>query len=154
MRIYYNQQAVPVAPYRIPLGLAKLKREGADISLISYGWTVVECMLAADKLAKNGIQADVLDLRSLVPLDWDSIKASVSKTKRAVVVHAATEFCGFGAEIAAKLQEDLFGELRAPVLRLGAVFTPPPFSLALESQHFPTVEKIVDLSLNAMGTKT
>ncbi len=150
MRLYYNPAPVPVEPYRIPLGLAACKRAGADISLISYGWTVLECLAAAEQLAAQGIEAEVIDIRTLVPLDWNAIQASVAKTRRAVVVHPATEFCGFGAELAAKLHETLHGQLLAPVRRLGAAYTPPPFTLALESLHFPTTDAVVALAQESM----
>ena len=146
MRLYYNVQDVPTPEYRIPLGVAKQRREGSDLSIISYSWPVVECMAAAEQLAAQGIDAEVIDLRTLVPLDWQAIKASVAKTKRAIIVHAATEFCGFGAELAAKLHEELHGSLAAPIKRLGAVYSPPPFALSLESHHFPTVEGILELA--------
>jgi pyruvate/2-oxoglutarate/acetoin dehydrogenase E1 component/TPP-dependent pyruvate/acetoin dehydrogenase alpha subunit len=146
MRLYYNVQDVPTPEYRIPLGVAKKRREGSDISIISYSWPVVECMAAAEQLAEQGIDAEVIDLRTLVPLDWQAVKASVAKTKRAIIVHAATEFCGFGAELAAKLHEELHGSLAAPVKRLGAAYSPPPFALSLETHHFPTVEGILELA--------
>lgn len=151
MRLYYNVAAVPEAAYRIPLGVAKTCRPGEDVTLIGYGWPVVECLAAADQLAEQGVSAEVLDLRSLVPLDWTAIKQSVAKTKRAVIVHAATEFCGFGAEIAAKLHEELHGQLAAPVTRLGAAYSPPPFALSLETHHFPTVEGILQHVTTAIG---
>jgi pyruvate/2-oxoglutarate/acetoin dehydrogenase E1 component len=146
MRLYYNVQDVPTPAYRIPLGVAKKRREGKDLSIISYSWPVVDCMAAAEQLAEAGIDAEVIDLRTLVPLDWQAVKASVAKTKRAIIVHAATEFCGFGAELAAKLHEELHGALDAPIKRLGAVYSPPPFALSLESQHYPTVEAILELA--------
>lgn len=151
MRLYYNVAAVPEDAYKIPLGLAKTCRPGDDITLISYGWPVVECLTAAEQLEQQGVSAEVLDLRSLVPLDWTAIRSSVAKTKRAVIVHAATEFCGFGAEIAAKLHEELHGQLVAPITRLGAAYSPPPFALSLESHHFPTVEGILRHVGNALG---
>lgn len=151
MRLYYNVAAVPKDAYKIPLGLAKTCREGKDITLIGYGWPVVDCLAAAEELAEQGVSAEVLDLRSLVPLDWTAIRESVAKTKRAVIVHAATEFCGFGAEVAAKLHEELHGQLAAPVTRLGAAYSPPPFALSLESHHFPTVEGIVQHARVALG---
>lgn len=146
MRVYYDVAEVPEEAYRIPLGLAKRRREGTDVTLISYGWTVTDCLAAAEELAKDGVSAEVIDLRTLVPLDWDAVRESVAKTRRAVVVHAATEFCGFGAEIAAKLHEELHGDLLSPVLRLGAAFSPPPFSLNLEPAHFPDTARVVALA--------
>ncbi len=146
MRLYYNEQDVPTPAYKIPLGVAKKRREGSDLSIISYSWPVVECMAAAEELAELGIDAEVIDLRTLVPLDWQAVKSSVAKTKRAIIVHAATEFCGFGAELAAKLHEELHGSLAAPIRRLGAAYSPPPFALSLEKHHFPTLEGILELA--------
>lgn len=143
MRLYYNVRDVPTPAYRIPLGVAKKRREGSDVTLISYSWPVIECMAAADTLANEDIDAEVIDLRTLVPLDWQAVRDSVAKTKRAVIVHAATQFCGFGAELAAKLHEDLHGTLEAPVRRLGAAYCPPPFAVSLEAHHFPTTEGIL-----------
>ena len=151
MRLYYNPDAVPAEPYRVPLGLAAVKRAGTDVSLISYGWTVLECLAAADRLSEDGISAEVVDIRTLVPLDWQGILASVAKTRRAVIVHPSTEFCGFGAELASKLHETLHGELLAPVRRLGAVYTPPPFTLALEPHHFPDGDGVVELARKTVG---
>lgn len=145
MRLYYNVEPVPADAYRIPLGLAATRREGSDVTLLSYGWPVHECLAAAETLAENGTSAEVIDLRCLVPLDWASVRESVAKTGRAVIVHAATEFCGFGAELAARLHQELHGSLRSPVRRLGAAYAPPPFALSLEPRYFPSAEAIVGL---------
>ncbi len=151
MRLYYDTAAVPTAPYRIPLGVAARRREGTDLTLLAYGWPVSDCLAAAETLAGDGIEPEVIDIRSLVPLDWATIRDSVAKTRRAVIVHAATEFCGFGAELAAKLHEELHGELDAPVRRLGAAFSPPPFALSLETHHFPNSDAVVALARQALG---
>ena len=141
-RVHFIPGAVPEGDYRIPLGLANTVREGSDISIISYSWGVTESLAAADTLAEAGISAEVIDLRSLIPLDWNSITKSVSKTGRALIVHPAVEFCGFGAELAARLQEQFFGKLKAPVGRMGARYTPIPFSQSLEALHFPNAAGI------------
>jgi pyruvate/2-oxoglutarate/acetoin dehydrogenase E1 component len=103
---------------------------------------VPTCLAAADVVAERGISVEVIDLRSLVPLDMATVLESVGGTGRAVVVHEATTFAGPGAEIASQITEHLFGELMAPVLRVGAQFTPTPFSPALTNR--PTLERIVD----------
>lgn len=136
-RVHFVPGLVPEGDYRIPLGLAHVVREGSDISLITYSWGVPETLAAADLLAEKGISAEVIDLRSLVPLDRQTIGESVGMTGRALIVHPAVEFCGFGAELAAWLQEDFFGRLKAPVGRLGARHTPIPFNQSLEALHFP-----------------
>ncbi|HEY3695704.1 alpha-ketoacid dehydrogenase subunit alpha/beta [Phenylobacterium sp.] len=128
---------VPVGDYRIPLGVAKVKREGTDISLITFGWQVNQCLGAAEDLEKEGISVEVVDLRSLMPLDYHRVIDSVRKTGRGLVVHAATEFCGLGAEIAATLNEELFGKLKAPVGRLGADYMPIGYSNLIETAQIP-----------------
>lgn len=144
MRLYFTPGEVPLEEYRIPLGKADIKREGKDLSIISYGWAVGEALAAAEQLAGDGIDAEVLDLRSLVPLDRQAILESVGKTGRALVTHAAVEFGGFGAEIAAMLQEALHGKLKAPVGRVGGRYTPIAFSQGLEALHFPNAARIAD----------
>ena len=112
------------------------------MSIITYGSGVRAALEAADALESDGISTEVVDLRSLVPLDVDGVLASVGKTKRALVLHDATEFCGPGAEIAALVAERLFGVLAAPVRRLGAKYAPVPF--APELNPFPTHESITE----------
>jgi 2-oxoisovalerate dehydrogenase E1 component len=135
---------VPVVDYRIPLGVAKVRREGTDISLISYGWEVNECLAAAEALREEHVSVEVVDLRTLVPLDYHRVLESVKKTRRALVVHAATEFCGFGGEIASTVAEELFSTLKAPVGRLGADYAPIAYSHDIEMAQIPQAESIVD----------
>ncbi|WP_373077425.1 thiamine pyrophosphate-dependent enzyme [Zhongshania sp.] len=137
MLTYTTREEVPVGDYRIPLGVAKVKREGSDITLITYGWQVAQCLAAAEELAKEGISAEVLDLRTLLPLDYDRILASVEKTGRALVVHAATEFCGLGSEIASTINEELFTKLKAPASRFGAAYAPIAYSKIIETAQIP-----------------
>ena len=133
---------VPLEDYRIPLGVAKVRREGSDITAITYGWQVQECLTAAEELQKEGINLEVIDLRTLVPLDYHRVLESVKKTRRALVVHAATEFCGFGAEIASTLNEELFSTLKAPVARLGADYAPIAYCREIESNQIPQAKSI------------
>ncbi len=142
MLTYALKEQVPVGDYRIPLGVAKVKREGTDVTLITYGWQVMQCMMAAEELAKEGINAEVLDLRTLLPLDYDRILSSVEKTGRALVVHAAVEFCGLGAEIASTINESLFGKLKAPASRFGAAYAPIAYSKTIETAQVPNVGSI------------
>lgn len=137
------KQEVPVGDYRIPLGVAKVRREGTDISLISFGWQVNQCLAAAEELAKDGVNAEVIDLRSLMPLDYHRVLDSVKKTRRALVVHAATEFCGLGSEIASTINEELFPILKAPASRFGAYYTPISFSREIEAAQMPHTASIV-----------
>jgi pyruvate dehydrogenase E1 component beta subunit len=141
--LYRIKDAVPEEEYTLPLGIADIKRTGEDVSLITYGRMVQMCLGTADKLAEDGISAEVLDLRSLSPLDADAILKSVKKTRRAVIVHEAVEFSGFGAEIAARIASDeAIFSLKAPIKRVGAHCCPIPFSPALEKIVFPTPERI------------
>ncbi len=137
MLTYATKEEVPLGDYRIPLGVANVRREGTDISLITYGWQVMQCLAAAEELAKEGISAEVIDLRTLLPLDYDRILGSVEKTGRALVVHAATEFCGLGAEIATTINEELFGKLKAPASRFGAAYAPIAYSKIIETEQIP-----------------
>ncbi len=137
MLTYTMREQVPVGDYRIPLGVAKVKREGSDITLITYGWQVMQCLQAAEELAKEGISAEVIDLRTLLPLDYDRILSSVEKTGRALVVHAATEFCGLGSEIASTINEELFTRLKAPASRFGAAYAPIAYSRTIETAQIP-----------------
>ncbi|GAB3108575.1 alpha-ketoacid dehydrogenase subunit alpha/beta [Pseudomaricurvus hydrocarbonicus] len=143
MLTYALKEEVPVGDYRIPLGVAKVKREGTDITLVTYGWQVMQCLQAAEELAKEGINAEVLDLRTLLPLDYDRILGSVEKTGRALVVHAAVEFCGLGSEIASTINEELFTKLKAPASRFGAAYAPIAYSKTIETAQVPNVASIV-----------
>ncbi len=143
MRCYFVPGEVPKGDYRIPLGKAAVAKPGTDLTIISYSWAMQEALAAAVLLAKQGINAEVVDLRSIVPLDMATVLASVAKTGRALIVHAAVEFGGFGAELAARIQEAAWGRLKAPVARLGARYTPVPFAQNLEAMHFPSADGIV-----------
>ncbi len=143
MRCYFGQGSVPEGHYSIPLGVADIKRPGSDLTLITWGWPLLDCLAAAERLKEDGIDAEVLDLRTLVPLDKPALLESVLRTRRAIVVHSAVEFCGFGAEIATMLHQALHRDLKSPVTRVGARYTSVPFSQALEPLHFPSEERIV-----------
>jgi pyruvate/2-oxoglutarate/acetoin dehydrogenase E1 component len=134
---YWNPGSPPQVGQRIPLGKANVLREGSDVTLISYSRTVHDCAVVADKLAKEGIQVEVIDLRTISPLDEATLLQSVAKTGRAVVVHEAVRKFGVGAEIAALLHENLFGQLKAPVQRIGSNQSPVPFSKTLETAFVP-----------------
>ena len=138
-----NQGQVPEESYMVPLGEASVVREGSDVSIITYSRMVGESISAAKTLSENGIEAEVLDLRSLQPMDTDAIVASVKKTQRVVVVHEAVRFGGLGGEIAAQIQEEAFDYLDAPVARVGAPFSPVPFSPVLEQAYIPNADRIV-----------
>lgn len=139
---YFMPSEVPLGDYRIPLGQAAVRRVGTDLTIISYGRQVSDAMLAADVLDREGISVEVVDLRTLVPLDADTVLASVAKTGRALVVHEAVTRCGFGAELSAVIIENVFDSLVAPVRRLGARNTPVPYARELESVFAPTKTSI------------
>ena len=143
MNCYFSRGPVPQGDYRIPFGSARILQEGTDVTLLAYSWAVGEASQATETLAEQGISAEVIDLRSVQPMDMATILASVRKTGRLLVTHPAVEFCGVGAEIAAQVHESLFSELKAPVARYGAAYTPIPFSKTLEAQHFPNADGIV-----------
>ncbi|PWC89291.1 pyruvate dehydrogenase complex E1 component subunit beta [Azospirillum sp. TSO5] len=139
----YSAGEVPEDADAIPLGKAAVRREGRDVTLVSYAKTVGTCMAAADTLAAAGVNAEVIDLRSLKPLDEDAILRSVAKTGRLVVVHEASRLCGVGAEIAALVAEKAFASLRAPVLRLTGPDAPAPASFPLEQAFVPQADAVV-----------
>jgi pyruvate/2-oxoglutarate/acetoin dehydrogenase E1 component len=153
IRLQGQRGMVPVDPgFSIPLGEADIKRQGDDVTLISYGRGIVECLAAAGKLEESGINAEVLDLRTLVPLDVPTMVESVRRTRRAVVVHDAVRFAGPGAEICAVLQEELFAELAAPIARVGARFVPNPAARALEAAVYPSADRIVEVARSTLGS--
>jgi pyruvate dehydrogenase E1 component beta subunit len=139
---------VPDGDHRVPFGKARLVREGSDVSLFAYGAMIPPSMEAAETLAKEGIQVEVIDPRTLVPLDEAALIASVEKTGRAVVVHEAARFCGVGGEIAAILAEKAFFSLKAPIARVTGYDTPFPY--ALENLYLPNAEKIAHAARSAM----
>lgn len=132
---------VPEGHYEVPLGRARVAREGDDVTLVAWGAMVPVCVEAATRLASEGIEADVVDPRTLWPLDLDAIVASVKRTGRAVIVHEAPRTAGFGAEIAALIAERCFLWLEAPVARVTGYDTPVPY--ALEDAYLPTPARVV-----------
>jgi pyruvate dehydrogenase E1 component beta subunit len=133
---------VPEERYEIPIGVATVARPGDDVTVVAYGRMANEALAAAEQLAGEGISVEVIDPRTLQPLDIDTIVASTRKTNRAIVVHEAVRFGGLGAEIAAEIQEAAFDHLDAPVGRIGAPFSPVPFSPVLEGGYVPNAERI------------
>lgn len=130
--------------FEIPLGVANTTRPGTDITVISYGRMVGESLKAASILASEGVDVEVIDLRTLQPLDTDHIVASVKRTNHCVVVHEAVRFGGLGAEVAAQIQEEAFDYLDAPVGRIAAPFAPVPFAPTLENAYVPDAKRVAD----------
>ena len=140
--LYQTKGEVPEEEYLIPLGKADIKRPGKDVTIITYSKSVLTALDAAAQLEKEGIDAEVLDLRTLVPLDFEAITQSVSKTGRVLVVHEACERSGFGAEVVAQIADKLFDELDAPVLRVCGANIPVPNATLPEIESAPTAERI------------
>ena len=140
--LYRERGNVPEGEYLVPIGVSDIKRPGADATVVSYSRQVQFALQAAEILAGEGIDAEVIDLRTLYPLDIAPVLESVKKTNRAMVVHEAVRFGGLGGEVAAQIQELAFDYLDAPVKRLGAAHTPVPFAEPLEMASFPSVETI------------
>lgn len=141
--LYQEEGPVPSGRHRVPLGKAEVKREGTDLTLISCSRMTQVALVAAEELTSQGVAAEVVDLRSLVPLDRETILESVARTRRAVVVDEGAIDYGITAEIAALISAELFGELLAPVGRVGALATPVPFSPPLEKTVIPQVEDVI-----------
>jgi len=137
-----GRMEVPRELYTIPLGEASIRREGTDLSIITYGAMVEEALEAASTLSAEDISCEIIDLRTLVPLDKKAILESVRKTSRALIVHEAVRTGGFGAEVAAIISEEAFDVLDAPPARLTAPDTPVPYSPPLEKAFRPDAEKI------------
>ena len=141
--MYRTKGPVPADPdFLVPFGVAALRRAGTDLTVVATGLMVPRALEAAERLASEGVELEVIDPRTLVPLDMETIVASVEKTGRALVVHEAVRTAGPGAEIAARIQESAFFALEAPVWRLGALDTPVPQSPDLEQLVIPSADQI------------
>lgn len=142
--LQFTEGPVPEERYAIELGKAAVKREGADVTLVATMATVPAALRAATRLAREGIEVEVIDPRTIFPLDLDTILASVAKTNRAVVAHEAVGFCGFGAEISALIAEQGFDDLDAPVARVTAPHRPMPYQKDLEAATIPDADRIAE----------
>jgi len=142
--LYRKKGEVPEEDYEIPLGVADIKREGSDVTIITYGRMVQVCLDAAQELAKEGISIEVVDPRCLLPLDTETLIASAKKTGRVLIVHEACQTGGFGGEISAVISaSEAFYYLDAPVKRLGGLDVPIPYCPELEKNVVPTVETVI-----------
>ncbi|SCW72166.1 pyruvate dehydrogenase E1 component beta subunit [Sphingobium faniae] len=142
MPSYWTQGAAPEQGKRIPLGQARIAREGSDLTIVTYSRMVGEALAAAEALSKDGLSIEVVDLRTIAPWDRDTVLQSVAKTGRLLTVHEATKPFGVGSEIAAEVNEELFGRLKSPIRRLGGAFCAVPFSKPLEDAFAPTARTI------------
>jgi len=152
-KIGSSRGPVPEGRFAIALGEAAVRRPGTDVTLIAYSIMVRHAEQACAELAESGIDAELVDLRSLVPLDLETLYASVRKTRHAVVCHEAWTFGGFGAEIAAQITEELFDELEAPVARVGSRRSHIPFSPPLERAIVPQKEEVVGAVRHVLGSR-
>lgn len=144
MRLMQARGDAPDGEYIVPIGKASIRREGSDLTIVSWGPVCCEAVLAAETLEKEGIHAEVVDLRTLSPIDKDTILNSVAKTSRLLIAHEAVKQAGLGAEIAAIVAEEGMDYLDAPIKRLGGPFAPIPFSPVLEAGYFISADKIAD----------
>jgi pyruvate dehydrogenase E1 component beta subunit len=142
--LYNFKGEVPDEEFHIPLGLGDIKRAGKDVTIVAWSRSVVTSMTAAKTLAEQGVEAEVVDPRTLRPLDEDLIFESVRKTNRCVVVEEGWRMAGFGAEIADRIQRECFDDLDAPVLRVTSEDVPMPYAKTLEKAYLPQPEKVVD----------
>ncbi|HEU5329177.1 MAG: alpha-ketoacid dehydrogenase subunit beta [Thermomicrobiales bacterium] len=149
--LYGTRGEVPEGDYTVPLGQAEVKREGTDLTIVTYSRSLMIAQQAADQLAKQDISVEIVDLRSLRPLDTGPAVASVQKTNRALVVEEDWRSCGMGAEIVARLQEEAFDYLDAPIMRIAAVEVPLPYAKNLERLCYPTEQDVVGAALKLLN---
>ena len=134
---------VPEGDYEVPLGKAAIRREGSDLTIVGISRMVHEAMAAAEQLSELGLDVEVIDARSISPFDTETVVNSIRKTHRALIVHEAVKFGGFGGEVTAQIQDEAFDYLDAPIMRVGAPSCPVPFSPALEQVYMPNADDIV-----------
>lgn len=146
--LYQSKQEIPDeiynSDYTIPLGLADVKREGTDVTLIAIGLMVPRALEAAEKLASEGISVEIVDPRTIAPLDKNTIYQSIRKTHRAAIVEEGNKTAGVGAELAAQFQEELYDELDGPVARIAALDVPMPYNISMEHYSIPDTKRIME----------
>lgn len=143
-KVLRSKMQIPDEEYTLPLGKAFIKREGSDVSVITWGQHYFKVASAAEKLAGEGIQIEIIDLGTLLPLDMETIVTSIKKTGRLLITHEAVKTGGWGAEIAASVMEEAFDYLDGPIQRVGAAFTPIPWGPVLENAVLPQEQSIID----------
>jgi pyruvate dehydrogenase E1 component beta subunit len=149
--LYFKKGDVPDDAEPVPIGKAAVLRAGRDVTIVALSRLVDDALTAADRLASEGIEAEVIDPRTLVPLDLDTIVESVKRTNHLVVAHEAVEHGGFGAELAAEVQAAAFDYLDAPIERVGAPFTPIPLSPPLEDAYLPGADEVYAAAKRVLG---
>ncbi len=149
--LYASECDVPEEPYAIPFGEANVVREGSDVTIVGYGLMVPNALTAAETLKKEGIDAEVIDLRTLSPIDMDTVIESVEETGRLVCVDEATPRCSIAADVSAQVARDAFKALKAPIEMVTAPHSPVPFSPSLEDLYIPSPDRIVEAVRKTMG---
>ena len=150
--LYGDKGEVPADDYLVPLGKADVKREGTDLTIISYGRAVIQSLAAAHLLQQeHNVSAEVVDLRSIRPLDMDTLLASVRKTHRVLIVEEQKPFCGVGAQIAFMIQSEAFDELDAPIARLSTIDAPSIYSPPVENEQLPNTQRILRAAIDVLG---
>ena len=151
--LYKTEGEVPEEEYTVPIGKAAVRRAGSDVTIISYGRIMNDCLKAAEQLETEGISAELIDLRTISPLDKETVLSSVRKTGRAVIAHEAVTFGGFGGELAAIIAEEAFDALKAPIKRVGAAYCPIPCGAAEEQNVFPDAGRIAEAARSVAGSR-
>jgi len=146
--LYMTKGDVPDEEYTIPLGKADIKKPGDDLTLVTYSYMTHTCLEAAEALSKEGISVEVVDLRTLTPLDKQTVLASARKTGRVIIVHEACKRGGVGGDLAAMIMEEAYDDLDGPVMRIAGKSTPIPYNIGIEKASVPSVEEIVEGILN------
>ena len=154
MPVLFTPGQAPERGVKVPIGQAKILRDGRDVSVIGYGRMVQQLLPVAERLEAEGISVEIVDLRTISPLDLDTVLASVGKTGAAVVMHEAVRKFGPGAEISSAIHERLFDKLRAPVVRVGAKYAPVPFSQPLETASLPSISEVEAAIRSLVPAKT
>ncbi len=151
--LYFRREPVPDEIEPVPIGKAVVRRYGRDLTIVATSRLVTEALKAAEELSTHGIEAEVVDPRTLTPLDVETLVGSLRRTHRMIIAHEAVEQQGFGAEVAALIQEIAFDELDAPIVRVGAPFCPVPSSPPLEKAYVPGAEQLIEAARQLLGTK-
>ena len=138
------REELPEDDYIVEIGKARIAREGRDVSIITFGAQVLTALDAAEELEKEGLDVEVIDLRTLAPMDKEAILASVKKTSRALILHEASLTGGIGGEISAIISQEAFEWLDAPVVRVASIDTPVPYSPPMEDYYLPQVKDVLD----------
>lgn len=148
---YWTKGDAPADGHRVELGKGRIAKAGSDVTIVSYSGTLLQALAAVPALEEAGVDAEIIDLRSIAPWDREIVLRSVSKTGRLLVAHEAVRQHGVGAEIAATVSEELFSDLKSPVRRLGAPFAPVPFAKVLEDAYAPKAQEIARTAIAMMS---